>query len=90
MIKINFDGAIFNKEHKSRIGVALCDVHGSMLASLSWQLSQVYSPLEIEVKAASSALQFAADLGFNQAVLESDSQVLMTALVNDCTFFFFL
>ena len=70
MIKINFDGAIFNKEHKPRIGVVLCDAHGSVLASLSRQLSQVYSPLEIEVKAVSSALQFAVDLGFNQVVLE--------------------
>lgn len=66
----------------------LCDAHGSVLASLSRQLSLVYSPLEIEVKAVSSALQFAADLGFSQVVLESDSQVLMTALVNDCICFF--
>lgn len=69
--------------------MGLCDAHGSVLASLSRQLSLVYSPLEIEVKAVSSALQFAADLGFSQVVLESDSQVLMTALVNDCMFFFF-
>ena len=50
--------------------MVLCDAHGSVLASLSRQLSQVYNPLEIEVKAVSSALQFAVDLGFNQVVLE--------------------
>ena len=55
-IKINFDGAIFTKEHKSGIGVVLCDAHGSVMASLSRQLSQVYNPLEIEAKAASSDL----------------------------------
>ena len=86
MIKIIFDGAIFNKEPKSGIGVVLHDVHCSLLAFLSRQLSQVYSPLEIEAKAASSALQFAVNLGFNQAVLEGDSQVLMTALVNNNMF----
>ena len=36
--------------------------------------------------AASLALQFASDLGFTQAVLEGDSQVLMTVLINDSTF----
>ena len=48
------------------------DARGSVLAFLSRQLL-VYSPLEIEVKATSTTLLFAADLGFNQVVLEGDS-----------------
>ena len=51
-IKINFDGTI----HKSGIGVVLRDAHGLVLASLSQQMLQVYSPLEIEVKATSTTL----------------------------------
>lgn len=88
MIKANFDGAIFNMEHKSGIGVVLRDDHGSVLASLSRQVSQVYNPLEIEAVAAAATLRFVADLGFKQVILEGDSQVLMTALINDSVFFF--
>ena len=88
MIKANFDRAIFNTEHKSGIGVVLKDDHGSVLASISRQVSQVYSPLEIEAMAATIALRFAADLGFKQVILEGDSQVLMTALINDSVFVF--
>ena len=36
--------------------------------------------------AAATALQFAMDLGFRQAVLESNSQVLVNALCNDTIF----
>ena len=40
----------------------------------------------IEAKAASKALQFAANLGFNQVILEGDCQVLMKALKEDRIF----
>ena len=41
------------------------------------------SPLEIEAKAASRALQFASELGFNQGILEGDCQVVTNALIED-------
>lgn len=56
------------------------------MASLSQVLPQLHSPLEIEARATSSALQLAADLGFNWVVLEGDSQVLMHALADDTPF----
>ena len=62
------------------------DTQGNVLASLSQALPQLHSPLEIEARAASSALQLAAELGFNQVVLEGDSQVLMHALAEDTPF----
>ena len=37
--KDKFDGAIFSREHKSGIGVVLKENQGSLLASLSRQLS---------------------------------------------------
>ena len=40
----------------------------------------------IEAKAASKALQFAANLGFNQVIPEGDCQVLMKALKEDRIF----
>ena len=86
MVKANFDRAIFTLEHRSGIGVVLRDDQGSVLASLSQLVSQVYNPLEIEALAAAAALRFALDLGFSQVVLEGDSQVLMEDLINDYKF----
>ena len=73
MVKANFDEAIFTKEHRSGIGVVLRDDQGSVLASLSRQVSQVYNPLEIKALAAEAALRFALELGFSQVVLKGDS-----------------
>ena len=86
MVKANFDGAIFTKEHRSGIGVVLRDDQDSVLASLSRQVSQAYNPLEIEATAAVVVLWFASKLGFSQVVLEGDSQVLMETLINDNVF----
>ena len=86
MVKANFDEAIFTMEHRSGIGVVLRDDQGSVLASLSRQVSQVYNPLEIKALAAAAALRFALELGFSQVVLKGDSQVLMEALINDNVF----
>ena len=52
LVKINFDGAVFSKEHKSSIAVVIHDNYGSIMVSLSKQLPQVHSPLEIEALAA--------------------------------------
>ena len=53
---------------------------GMVLGSLSKQLSQAFSPLQIEAMAVETALQFAADLGVQHAILETDSLVLVKAL----------
>ena len=49
-------------------------------------LPQLHSPLQIEARAASSALQLAKELGFNQIVLEGDSKVLMHPLADNSPF----
>lgn len=56
------------------------------MASMSKLLPQQYTSMEIEALADSSALEFAAELGFSQAVLETDSQVLSNALRNNSTY----
>lgn len=76
MVKINFDEAT-SKDHTSGIGVVIRDERGSVLASLSQNIPQVCRPLDIETLAASRALKFAAELGFNKVVLEGDCEVLM-------------
>ena len=54
---------------------------------MSKLLPQQYTPMEIEALAASSALEFAAELGFNREILETNSQVLSNALRNNSTYF---
>lgn len=56
------------------------------MASLSKVLLKLHSLLEIEARAASSALQLATEMGFNRIVLEGDSKVLMHALADDLPF----
>ena len=53
---------------------------------MSKLLPQQYTPMEIEALAASSALEFAAELGFNREILETNSQVLSNALRNNSTY----
>ena len=86
MVKASFDGAIFTKEHWFGIGVVLRDDQGSVLASLSWQVSQAYNLVEIESTVTTATLRFSSKLGFSQVVLEGDLQVLMETLINDNVF----
>ena len=52
-VKINFDGATSAKDQTSGIGVVLRDKSGSVLTSLSQNIPQVCSPIDIETMAAS-------------------------------------
>lgn len=58
-----------------------------VLCSLSKQLPQAYTRFEIEAMATSTALQFSLDLVFRRAVLETDSQILVKAMLKDNNFF---
>ena len=86
LVKINCNGAVFKEQKKLGCGAVIRDSNGLVLASMSKLLPQQYTPMEIEALAASSALEFAAELGFNQAILETDSQVLSNALRNNSTY----
>ena len=70
------------------IGVVIRDNNGLVMASMSKLLPQQYTSLEIETLAASSALEFAAKLGFRQVTLETDSQVLSNALRHNSPYLF--
>ncbi|XP_075670254.1 uncharacterized protein LOC142640026 [Castanea sativa] len=86
MVNINCDEARFAKENRAGIGVVVRDSEGMVLGSLSKQISQAYSPLEIKAMAIETAVQFASDLGFQHAILETDSLVLVKALRDDMKF----
>ena len=53
---------------------------------MSKQIPQAYSPVEIEAMAVTTAAQFVVDLGFQHAILETDSLVLAKALHDDTEF----
>ena len=86
MVKVNFDGALFNSEQKSRIEVVICDTQGAVLASLSRVLRRTYSPFEVEGMAVASPLQLALNFVFQEVILEGDYQVLMHVLKHDSPF----
>ena len=86
MVKVNFVGATFKTEKKSGIGVVIQDDQGVVLASLSKLLPQNHNPLKIEMLVASTAVQFASELGFSNIALEGDSHVLMQAIIHDRPF----
>ena len=82
-VKINCDGATFKKQNRSGVGVVIRDENGLVLASLSKQFPQLYTALEVEAMAAATALSFAVQLGFHSGTLESDSLLLVSALVDN-------
>ena len=58
---------------KSSIGIVIWDNNSLVMASMSKLLPQLYTPMEIEALVASTALEFASELGFGLAILETDS-----------------
>ena len=68
---------------KSSIGIVIWDNNSLVMASMSKLLPQLYTPMEIEALATLTALEFASELGFGLAILETDSQVLANALRNN-------
>ncbi|XP_075645666.1 uncharacterized protein LOC142616767 [Castanea sativa] len=80
LVKINFDGAVFNDSNQSGIGVVIRDNNGAVLSSCSEKIHQAYKPDEVEALAALKAVSFALELGFRSAILEGDSLSLINAL----------
>lgn len=80
MCKINYDGATFDSENKSGIGFVIRDSRALAIASLSQQVPRVYQAAEIEAFAVTRALEFAAEIGIANVVLEGDSWLIFQAL----------
>ena len=53
---------------------------GLVIATLSHPLNQAFKVVEIEALAVSRALEFAADIGLDNVILEGDSKVVTQAL----------
>ena len=57
-----------------------------VLASMAKQIPQLYTALEAEAMAAATTLSFATQLGFHRGILESDSLVLVSAMIKNSTY----
>ena len=78
--KINFDGAIFEKEDKVGLGVVIRNSEGLVMALLSQFVSLPYFVIKVETLAARRALELAVEIGIDKVILEGDSVVLMQNL----------
>ena len=73
--KVNFDGATFVDNDTTRLGVVIRND-----ASLVIPMPSLV--IEVEVLAARRALELALELGFDNIILEGDSEILLKALKN--------
>lgn len=80
LFKINYDGAVFAGQNRSGIGIVILDSQGLVIASLVQQVSQAYKLVEIEVMAATKALEFGLEMGLDKAVVEGDFATVFHAL----------
>ena len=64
LVKINFDGVVFNESNQPGVGVVIWDNNGDVLASCLEKLHQAYKPNEVEALAALKVVTLARDLGF--------------------------
>nr|XP_023899808.1 uncharacterized protein LOC112011691 [Quercus suber] len=79
-VKINFDGAVFKNKDRVGIGMVVRDSQGMVMASLSQIIPLPHSVVNLETLATYRALEFSLELGFDKAILEGDSMIIMAAL----------
>ena len=71
---------MFDSSHSSGVGAVIRNHNGADMVSCVEKLNQAYKAEEIEALVALKALQFAFDLGFQNAILEGNSLGLIKAL----------
>ena len=79
--KINVDGAVFAAQKLVGIGVIVRDSDGSLIGACSKKLRFPLGAVEVEAKAVEFGLQFAKDSLIQDFILEGDSLVVFTALL---------
>ena len=82
-VKANFDGAIFQGSAEAGLGAIIRNDCGLVMAALTQVISLPISVEIVEVLAARRALIFALELGFDQVILEGDSEIAIRAMNSD-------
>ncbi|XVF04592.1 hypothetical protein REPUB_Repub05bG0097500 [Reevesia pubescens] len=72
-VKVNFDGAINKPDVIGGTREIIGDSEGYVLGAISQFHDGIVDPLEIEGFAATRALLFASDMGFQNIILEGDA-----------------
>ncbi|XP_075658642.1 uncharacterized protein LOC142628422 [Castanea sativa] len=80
--KINFNGAAFADDDTAGIGVVVRNDASLVMASLTQQIPMSASVIEVEALAARRALELALELGFNDVILEGNSEIFIKSLMN--------
>ena len=68
LLKVNFDGVIFDDLRAAGIGVAVRNEHGEVVVALAEQIPIPDSVFTVETLAARRAVLFACDLGLHHVV----------------------
>ena len=82
MLKVNFDGAIFDDLRVAGIGVIVRSEHGEVVVALAKQIPIPDSVFTLETLAARRAVLFARDFGLHHVVFEGDSKSSIHAISN--------
>ncbi|XP_075666340.1 uncharacterized protein LOC142636131 [Castanea sativa] len=83
MWKANFDGAMFSESEEAGIGVVVRNQAGQTMAALSEKIKKPASAEILEALVARRAVKFILELGFNKAVFEGDSEIIIKALARE-------
>ena len=79
--KINFDGALFEEQAYTSLGVVIKDLAGLVIGALSQKIRHPGSMDMVEALAANRAIVFAKELCLQSMVVEGDSLRVIQALV---------
>ena len=82
LLKVNYDGAIFQDQGRAGIGVVICNSEGAVMASLSQQIPLPTTVAQVEAMAARRAVEFVVELGVTRAIIEGDSETICNELSN--------
>ena len=82
LLKVNYDGAIFQDQGRAGIGMVIRNSEGAVMASLSQQIPLPTTVAQVEAMVARRAVEFVVELGVTRAIIEGDSETICNELSN--------